>query len=224
MGQKTHPIGFRLGVSRLWDANWYDEKNVAVKLAEDLKIRAYVFNRLKKAGVSRISIDRRGEKVVLMIFTSRPGVVIGKSGKEITQIESELKQVTGKEVKIMIHEIKRPELDAQLVAENIASQLEGRVAFRRAMKGAVQSAMRMGAEGIRVRCSGRLGGAEMSRTEQYKEGSVPLHTLRADIDFATSTAHTIYGSLGVKVWICNGEIIGALNPMSTGVQSERTRL
>ncbi len=224
MGQKTHPIGFRLGVSRLWDANWYDEKNVAVKLAEDLKIRAYVFNRLKKAGVSRICIDRRGEKVVLMIYTSRPGVVIGKSGKEITQLESELKQVTSKEVKIMIHEIKRPELDAQLVADNIASQLEGRVAFRRAMKGSVQAAMRMGAKGIRVRCSGRLGGAEMSRTEQYKEGSVPLHTLRADIDFAISTAHTIYGALGVKVWVCNGEIIGAMNPMSTGVAAERTRL
>jgi len=223
VGQKTHPVGFRLGISRLWDANWYDEKHVAVKLSEDLKIRAYVFNRLKKASVSRISIDRRGEKVVLMIFTSRPGVVIGKSGKEIAQLESELKQVTGKEVKILIHEIKRPELDAQLVADNIASQLEGRVAFRRAMKSAVQSAMRMGAEGIRVRCSGRLGGAEMSRTEQYKEGRVPLHTLRADIDFAISTAHTIYGSLGVKVWICKGENIGGMNPMNTGVSSERTR-
>lgn len=219
MGQKTHPIGFRLGISRMWDANWYEEKNVAVKLAEDLKIRSYVFNRLKKAGLSRITIDRRGEKIVLTIFTSRPGVVIGKSGKEIAQIESELKQVSGKEIKILIHEIKRPELDAQLVADNIAQQLEGRVAFRRAMKGSVQAAMRMGAEGIRIRCSGRLGGAEMSRTEQYKEGRVPLHTLRADIDFATSTAKTIYGTLGVKVWICRGELIGAMNPVLNAGQA-----
>ncbi len=221
MGQKTHPIGFRLGVSRLWDANWYEEKNVGTKLAEDLKIRSYVQNRLKKAGLSRIAIDRRGEKIVLMIHTSRPGVVIGKSGKEIAQIESELRQVTGKEIKILIHEIKRPETDAQLVADNIAQQLEGRVAFRRAMKGAVQAAMRMGAEGVRVRCSGRLGGAEMSRTEQYKEGRVPLHTLRADIDFATSTAKTIYGALGVKVWICRGETIGALNPLAAQQQQQQ---
>ena len=214
MGQKTHPVGFRLGIVRLWDANWYEEKHVAQKLAEDLKIRAYIFNRLKKAGLSRVSIDRRGEKIVLTIFTSRPGVVIGKSGKEIAQIESELKQVSGKDIKILIHEIKRPELDAQLVADNIAQQLEGRVAFRRAMKGSVQAAMRMGAEGIRVRCSGRLGGAEMSRTEQYKEVRVPLHTLRADIDFALSTAKTIYGTLGVKVWICRGELIGGMNPVT----------
>jgi small subunit ribosomal protein S3 len=212
VGQKTHPIGFRLGIIRGWDSNWYDEKNIGAKLLEDKMIREYLQKRLKSAGLARVIIDRRAEKVVLTIQTSRPGVVIGKGGKEIAQLEEELKNVTKKDAKILIHEIKRPEIDAQLVADNVAQQLEGRIAFRRAMKQAVRNAMRMGAEGVRIRCSGRLGGAEMSRTEQYKEGRVPLHTLRADIDYATSTAKTIYGTLGVKVWICRGEILG---PMMT---------
>jgi small subunit ribosomal protein S3 len=208
VGQKTNPTGLRLGIVREWDANWYDEHNFAVKLEEDLMIRNYVRNRLKKAGISRIIIERTPKRVVLAIHTSRPGVVIGKSGKEIAQIEEELKKVTSKDVKILISEIKRPELDAYLVAENIATQLEGRISFRRAMKSAITSAMRMGAEGVRVMCAGRLGGAEMSRTEQYKDGRIPLHTLRADIDYAIATAQTIYGSIGVKVWICKGDVIG----------------
>jgi len=208
LGQKTHPVGIRLGIVREWDANWYDERNFASKLEEDLMIRNYVRNRLKKAGIARIVIERTPKRVVLAIHTSRPGVVIGKSGKEIAQLEEELKKVTNKEVKILITEIKRPELDAYLVAENIASQLEGRVSFRRAMKSAITSAMRMGADGVRIMCAGRLGGAEMSRTEQYKEGRIPLHTLRSNIEFARATAKTIYGSIGVKVWICKGEVIG----------------
>ena len=208
MGQKTHPVGFRLGVVREWDANWYEERSFATKLEEDLMIRNYVRNRLKKAGISRVVIERTPKRVVLAIHTSRPGVVIGRSGKEIAQLEEELKKITNKEVKILISEIKRPELDAYLVAENIANQLEGRISFRRAMKSAITSAMRMGAEGVRVMCAGRLGGAEMSRTEQYKDGRIPLHTLRADIDYAQTTAQTIYGSIGVKVWICKGDILG----------------
>lgn len=171
-------------------------------------LRNYLRSRLKKANVSRIVLDRTPKRIMVTIHTSRPGVVIGRSGKDVEQLEGELSKLTGNEVSISIQEIKRPELDAQIVADTIAQQLEGRIAFRRAMKQAVAAAMRMGAEGVRVMCSGRLGGAEMSRTEQYKEGRVPLHTLRADIDYATATAQTIYGSIGVKVWICKGEIIG----------------
>lgn len=208
MGQKTNPTGIRLGITREWDANWYDERNFATKLDEDLMIRNYIRNRLRKAGISRIVIERTPKRVVLAIHTSRPGVVIGKSGKEIAQLEEELKKVTSKDVKILITEIKRPELDAYLVAENIANQLEGRVSFRRAMKSAITAAMRMGADGVRVMCAGRLGGAEMSRTEQYKDGRIPLHTLRSNIDFAQATAKTIYGTIGVKVWICKGEVLG----------------
>jgi len=208
LGQKTHPVGFRLGVIKTWDSNWYDEKGFAAKLNEDVMIRNYVRNRLKKAGISRIQIERTPKNARITIHTSRPGIVIGKSGKEISQLEEELKKITNKEVKILITEIKRPELDAQLVAENIASQLEGRVSFRRAMKQGITAAMRMGAEGVRVMCSGRLGGAEMARREQYKEGRIPLHTLRADIDYAIATAQTIYGLIGVKVWICKGEVLG----------------
>jgi small subunit ribosomal protein S3 len=208
LGQKTHPIGFRLGVIKTWDSNWYDEKGFAAKLNEDVMIRQYVRNRLKKAGISRIQIERTAKNARITIHTSRPGIVIGKSGKEISQLEEELKKVTSKEVKILIQEIKRPELDAYLVAENIAAQLEGRISFRRAMKQAITAAMRMGAEGIRIMCSGRLGGAEIARREQYKEGRIPLHTLRADIDYATGTAATIYGKIGVKVWICKGEVLG----------------
>ncbi len=208
MGQKTHPIGLRVGIIRGWDSNWFESKSYAAKLLEDKKIRGYIRKRLQKAGIASIIIDRTSKNIILTIHTSRPGVVIGKSGKEIAQLEQELKQITDKEVKIQITEVKRPELNAFLVAENIASQLEGRISFRRAMKGSITSAMRMGAEGIRVMCAGRLGGAEMARTEQYKEGRIPLHTIRADIDYATATAQTIYGSIGIKVWICRGEILG----------------
>jgi len=208
LGQKTHPIGFRLGIIRDWDANWYDEKTFASKLKEDLLVRNYLKRRLPKAGISRVVIERTPKRLVLGIHTSRPGIVIGKSGKEIAQLEEEIKKITTKEVKILISEIKRPELDAFLVAENIATQIVGRISFRRAMKGAISAAMRMGAEGVRVMCAGRLGGAEMSRTEQYKEGRIPLHTLRADIDYAQTTALTIYGTIGVKVWICRGEVVG----------------
>ncbi len=210
MGQKTNPIGFRLGVVREWDANWYDEKSLAGKLQEDLVVRNYIHNRLKKAGIARIQIDRTPKRAVITLHTSRPGIVIGKSGKEIAQLEEELKKVTSKEVKILIHEVKRPELDAYLVAEAIASQLEGRISFRRAMKQALTAAMRMGAEGIKVMCAGRLGGSEIARTEHYKDGRIPLQTLRADIDFAQATAFTIYGTIGVKVWICKGEILGGM--------------
>lgn len=208
MGQKVNPIGFRVGIIRGWESNWYESKSYAEKLNEDKKLRLYIQNRLKKAGISRIVIDRTSKNVVLTIHTSRPGVVIGKSGKEIAQLEQELKSITDKEVKVQISEIKRPELDAYLVAENIGQQLRGRISFRRAMKQAITSARRMGAVGIRIMCSGRLGGAEMARSEQYKEGKIPLHTLRADIDYATYTAQTVYGSIGVKVWICNGEVLG----------------
>ncbi len=209
MGQKTNPNGFRLGIVRAWDANWYDEKSFAGKLQEDLVIRNYIRTRLKKAGIARIQLDRTPKRAVVTIHTSRPGIVIGKSGKEIAQLEEELKKLTSKDVKILIHEIKRPELDATLVSENIANQLEGRISFRRAMKQAITAAMRMGAEGIKVMCAGRLGGAEIARTEHYKEGRIPLQTLRADIDYAQGTAFTIYGTSGVKVWICKGEIIGS---------------
>lgn len=207
MGQKVNPIGFRLGTIRTWDSNWYDEKDFASKLQEDLKIRNYIRSRLKKAGISRVLIDRTPKRAAITIHTSRPGIVIGRSGKEISQLEEELKKLTNKEVKILIHEIKRPELDAYLLAENIASQIEGRISFRRAMKTGITSAMRMGAEGVRVMCGGRLGGAEIARSEQYKEGRIPLHTIRADIDYAQATAMTIYGTIGIKVWICRGEIL-----------------
>ena len=210
MGQKTNPNGFRLGITREWDANWYDDRSLASKLQEDIVVRNYIKNRLKKAGISRIQIDRTPKRAVITIHTSRPGIVIGKSGKEIAQLEEELKKVTSKEVKILIHEIKRPELDSHLVADNIASQLEGRISFRRAMKQAITAAMRMGAEGIKVMCGVRLGGSEIARSEQYKDGRIPLQTLRADIDYANSTAYTIYGTIGVKVWICKGEILGGL--------------
>jgi small subunit ribosomal protein S3 len=208
LGQKTNPIGLRLGIIRNWDANWFDERNVAEKLAEDVKVRNYIRNRKKKSGIARILVERTAKQLRITINTSRPGMIIGRSGKDITQLEEELKKITGKEVKILISEIKRPELDANLVAENIAQQLEGRISFRRAMKQAVSSTMRMGAQGIRIMCAGRLGGAEMARTEQYKEGRIPLHTLRADIDYGVAEALTIYGIIGIKVWICKGEIIG----------------
>ena len=208
MGQKTHPIGFRLGVIRGWDSNWYTDGSFAEKLLEDDKIRKYLHARLKRAGLSRVVIERTPKRVILTLHTSRPGVVIGRGGAEVEKLREELKKLTEKDIQININEIKRPELDASLVAQNIAQQLEGRISFRRAMKQALGASMRMGAQGIRIKLSGRLGGAEMGRTEQYMEGRVPLHTLRADIDYADATAFTIYGTTGVKVWIFHGEIIG----------------
>lgn len=206
MGQKTHPVGFRLGVINTWDSNWYDERGFAQKLNEDSSIRKYLKKRLEKASVAKILIERTLKKITITISTSRPGFVIGKSGKEITQLENEIKTITkNKEIKINVEEIKKPELNAHLVAEAIAAQLANRVSFRRAMKAAITASMRMGAEGIKVMCSGRLGGAEIARTEQYKEGRIPLQTLRADIDYASVTSHTVYGAIGIKVWICRGE-------------------
>jgi small subunit ribosomal protein S3 len=208
LGQKSNPIGLRLGITRSWDSNWFEAKSFGSKIVEDNKIRNYIKNRLDKAGVSRIVVDRTSKDITVTIHTSRPGVVIGRSGKEIAQLEEELKKVFDKNVKVQISEIKRPELDADLVAKNIAVQLQGRISHRRAMKSAITAAMRMGAEGIRIKCSGRLAGSEMARTEQYKEGRIPLHTLRADIDYAVAASQTIYGTIGVKVWICRGEILG----------------
>jgi len=211
LGQKTNPIGFRVGVIRGWDSNWFESKSYKDKLLEDKKIRNYIKQRLKKAGVSKVIIDRTSKNLSITIFTSRPGVVIGKSGKDIAQLEEELKNYLTKDVKVQISEIKRPELDAYLVAEGIAQQLQGRTSFRRAMKSAINNTMRMGGKGIRVKCSGRLGGAEMARTEQYKEGRIPLHTIRANIDYATATAQTIYGAIGIKVWIFKGEVFGRIS-------------
>ncbi|MCF8305976.1 MAG: 30S ribosomal protein S3 [Ignavibacteriales bacterium] len=208
MGQKTNPVGFRVGIIRGWESNWYENKSYSSKLQEDQRLRQYIRKRLSKAGIARIIIDRTSKNVILTLHTSRPGVVIGKSGKDITQLEEELKKLVDKEVKVQITEIKKPDLDAHLVGQNIAIQLQGRISFRRAMKSAISNAMRNGAEGIRIMCAGRLGGAEMARTEQYKDGRIPLHTIRADIDYATSTAFTIYGAIGIKVWICRGEVYG----------------
>ncbi|MDQ7063778.1 MAG: 30S ribosomal protein S3 [candidate division KSB1 bacterium] len=206
MGQKTHPIGFRLGINRDWDSKWFDEKNFSNVLEEDLMLRKYLRTRLQRAAVSRIEIERTAQKITLTIHTARPGIVIGRKGQEVDKLKEELQRLTNKEVHLNIQEIKRPELDAYLVAENIAHQLVQKISFRRAMKKAITSTMRMGAQGIRIICSGRLGGAEMARKEQYKEGRIPLHTLRADIDFARATAKTTYGTIGVKVWIFKGEV------------------
>jgi small subunit ribosomal protein S3 len=208
MGQKTNPIGFRLGVIRGWDSNWYTDGSFADKIVEDEQIRRYLDARLKRAGLSRTVIERTPKRVILTLHTSRPGVIIGRGGSEVEKLREELKKLTDKDIQININEIKRPELDAMLVAQNIAQQLEGRVSYRRAMKQALGAAMRMGAQGIRIKLAGRLGGAEMGRVEQYLEGRVPLHTIRADIDYAEATAFTVYGTSGVKVWIFHGEVIG----------------
>lgn len=208
MGQKTNPIGLRLGINKTWFSNWFDEKNFSDKLKEDLLLRRYIRQRLQNAGVANIQIERTPKRIVLTVNTARPGIVIGQKGRNVDILKNELKTLTCKEVQLNIVEIKRPELEAQLVADSIARQLEGRVSFRRAMKKAIMATRRMGAEGIKIMCSGRLAGSEMARTEQYKEGRIPLHTLRADIDYATSTSHTTYGTIGVKVWICKGEILG----------------
>ncbi len=218
MGQKINPIGFRLGIIRGWDSNWYSEDNQPSLILEDEKLREYLNTRLSNGGLSNVIIERTPKRILLTLRTSRPGVIIGKGGEQIELLREELKKITNKEVQINVSEIKRPELDASLVAQNIAQQLESRVSFRRAMKTAIASAMRMGAKGIKVRCSGRLGGAEMARTEHYKEGQVPLHTLRADIDYSTATAATIYGAIGVSVWIYKGEIIGNVD-LTPGAQT-----
>jgi small subunit ribosomal protein S3 len=206
MGQKTNPVGFRLGINRTWDSRWFASKEYSKWLDEDIKVRAYIKQRLFKAGVARVEIERSGGKASVNIYTARPGMVIGRKGSEVDLLRAELKARCGRDVQINIKDVKKPELNAQLVAEHIAMQLQQRVAFRRAMKKTIQSAMRMGAQGIKVQCSGRLGGSEIARREGYHEGRVPLHTLRADIDFARSTAHTTFGCVGVKVWIYKGEV------------------
>ncbi|GAB3891996.1 30S ribosomal protein S3 [Spirosoma agri] len=208
MGQKINPVGLRLGIVRGWESSWYGGKEFAEKLVEDEKIRKYVAARIPKGAIARVVIERTLKRVTLTIHTARPGIVIGKGGGEVDKIKEELKKVTGKDVQINIFEIKRPEIDAKLVGEAIAQQLQARISFRRAMKQAIQSAMRVGAQGIKVKVSGRLGGAEIARSEQYKEGRVPLHTLRADIDYAISEAQTVYGKIGIKVWIFKGEVYG----------------
>src|SRR5690554_608008 len=208
MGQKVNPISNRLGIIKGWDSNWYGGRDYADKIAEDDKIRQYLNARLTKANISKIIIERILKLITVTINSSRPGIIIGKGGKEVDKLKEELKKITQKEVQINIFEIKRPELDAKLVADSVARQIEGRVSFRRATKMSVASTMRMGAEGIKIMVSGRLGGAEMARTEFYKEGRIPLHTFRADIDYALTEAHTSYGRIGVKVWICKGEVYG----------------
>jgi small subunit ribosomal protein S3 len=208
MGQKINPVGLRLGIVRGWDSNWYGGKTFSDKLVEDQKIREYVQARIPKGGIAKVVIERTLKRITLTIHTARPGVVIGKGGNEVDKIKEELKKITGKDVQINIFEIKRPELDSKLVGESIAQQIEARISYKRAMKQAIASAMRVGAEGIKVKTSGRLAGADMARTEQYKEGRIPLHTLRADIDYAISEAQTVYGKIGIKVWIFKGEIYG----------------
>ena len=208
MGQKINPIGLRLGIVRGWESSWYGGKEFADKLVEDEKIRKYIAARIPKGAIARVVIERTLKRVTLTIHTARPGIVIGKGGGEVDKIKEELKKITGKDVQINIFEIKRPEVDAKLVGEAIAQQLQARISFRRAMKQAIQSALRVGAQGIKVKVSGRLGGAEIARSEQYKEGRVPLHTLRADIDYAISEAQTVYGKIGIKVWIFKGEVYG----------------
>jgi small subunit ribosomal protein S3 len=207
MGQKTHPTGFRLGILKEWKSNWYAEKDFPRLLQEDETIRRYLERRLVHAALSSIAIERKPSKIVVTIHTARPGVVIGKRGAEVDKLRDELGVLTNAEVSVNVEEVKRPELDARLVADNVAHQIRNRISFRRAMKRAIQSAQRAGAEGIRIKCAGRLGGAEIARTEGYSEGRVPLHTLRADIDYANVEAHTTYGAVGVKCWIFLGEVV-----------------
>jgi small subunit ribosomal protein S3 len=213
MGQKVNPIGLRVGINRTWDSRWFADKDYAQLLHEDLRLKKYLTDRLNQAGVARVVIERPAKKARVTIHTARPGVVIGKKGADIEKLRGDLSKMTGSEVSLNIVEIRKPEIDAKLIADNIAQQLERRVAFRRAMKRAVQSAMRLGALGIRINCSGRLGGAEIARLEWYREGRVPLHTLRAEIDFGEGTAKTTYGTCGVKVWVFKGEIM-AHDPMA----------
>lgn len=208
MGQKVNPVSFRLGYIRGWDSNWYGGKTFAEKLVEDQEIRKYVSARIPKGAISKVVIERTLKRITLTIHTARPGVVIGKGGNEVDKIKEELKKLTSKDVQINIYEIKRPELDAKLVGESIAQQLEARISYRRAMKQAIQAAVRVGAQGIKVKLGGRLAGAEMARNEMYKEGRIPLHTIRADIDYAISEALTVYGKIGIKVWVFKGEVFG----------------
>ena len=207
MGQKVHPIGLRLGIVKTWESRWFAEKNYAEYIHEDFSLRKFLKEKLYHAGVSRIEIERSSKRIRLRIFTARPGIVIGKKGAEIEQLKKELEKKVSQEIFIDIQEVRKPEIDAQLVAENVAMQIVRRVAFRRAMKRGVTSAMRFGAQGVKIICSGRLGGAEMARTEWYKEGRIPLHTLRADIDYGFTEARTTYGAIGVKVFIFKGEIL-----------------
>lgn len=217
MGQKTNPIGFRLGITKTWDSMWFAMGNYADYLKEDLMVRKYLKNRLANSGVSKIGIERQKDKIDLTIYTSKPGMVIGKSGQQVNQLRDEMQHLTGKEITIDIKSVENPDLDAQLVADQLARQLEMRVSFRRAMKRTMANTMRSGAKGIKILCKGRLGGAEMARREQYREGRVPLHTLRADIDYAVSTAITTFGTIGVKTWIFKGEILSAEEePATTG--------
>jgi len=213
MGQKVNPIGLRLGINRTWDSRWFATDEYASMLHDDLKLRKYLTDRLQQAGIARVVIERPAKKARITIHTARPGVVIGKKGADIEKLREEVGKMTKSEVHLNIIEIRKPEIDAQLVAENIAQQLERRIGFRRAMKRAVQSAMRLGAQGIRINCSGRLGGSEIARVEWYREGRVPLHTLRADVDFGRGTAFTTYGTCGVKVWVFKGEVM-AHDPMA----------
>lgn len=208
MGQKTNPISNRLGIIRGWDSNWYGGKDYAAKILEDTKIREYLNARLAKASLSKIVIERTLKLITVTIHTARPGVIIGKGGQEVDKLKEELKKISNKDVQINIFEVKRPEIDANIIANNIARQVEGRVSYRRAIKMAIATTMRMGAEGIKILISGRLGGAEMARAELYKEGRTPLHTFRADIDYALAEANTKVGVLGIKVWVCNGEVYG----------------
>ncbi len=207
MGQKANPIGNRLGIIRGWDSNWFGGKNMAKKVVEDEQIRKYLFARVEKGGIAKIVIERTLKRITLTIHTSRPGIIIGKGGTEVDKIREELKQLAGSDVQINIMEIRKPELEATIVGESIAKQIESRINYRRAIKSSIQSTMRAGAEGIKVRISGRLNGAEMSRSEEYKEGRTPLHTFRADIDYALAEAQTVYGKIGIKTWICKGEVL-----------------
>ncbi len=225
MGQKVNPIGLRVGYIKGWESIWYGGKNFSDKLVEDEKIRKYIAARLPnpRAGIAKIIIERTLKRVTITINTAKPGVVIGKGGQEVDKIREELKKLTGKDIQINIYEIKRPELDAKLVGESIAQQLKNRVSFRRAMKQAVANSMRIGALGIKIKASGRLGGAEMARSEMYKDGRVPLHTLRADIDYAVSEALTVYGKIGIKVWIFKGEIFGKPDLTTVGEETKDNR-
>ncbi|MHB8882736.1 MAG: 30S ribosomal protein S3 [Thermodesulfovibrionales bacterium] len=215
MGQKTHPIGIRLGITRTWDSRWYLKKGYADQLLQDITIRREIKDKLFHAGVSKIEIERAGQKIRVIIYTARPGIIIGKKGAEVEKLRKDIELLSGKQASVDIKEIRKPEVDAQLVAENITLQLEKRVAFRRAMKKAVASALRFGAQGIKITCSGRLAGAEIARTEWYREGRVPLHTFRADINYGTAQAKTTYGIIGVKVWVYTGDVLReSVKPMT----------
>jgi len=218
MGQKVNPIGLRLGIIRCWESNWFGGNDFSTKIVEDFKIRQYLNARLQKSGISKIFIERTLKLVTVTINTARPGLIIGKGGQEVDKLKEELKKITNKEIQINISEIKRPEIDAALVAQNIAKQIEGRISYRRAVKTSIAATLRSGGEGIKVSISGRVGGAEMARSEHFKEGRTPLHTLRADIDYALAEAHTTYGRIGVKVWICKGLVYGKKDLFTGGAE------